>query len=255
MLALVWSGEFIVIALAMSFSRTIATAVLWMAARKRFKEYRWSFQLADKAEIRTLFSPSLAFMMFPIGNALSIQGLTLLSSIFVSPTTIALLTTYRTMSRLVVQVVGVISHTFWPEFSRLFGSKDKNALARLYSVCTKLTLTATAITVSLLILFAEKILLSWTHGAIPYERNIFLLFLMAAAAGSIWHAPRILLLASNSHTRIAYIFLTVSLVALAICYLIMRVSPMIAIPLSIIIMEMTMLFVSTKIAATLIKTR
>ena len=44
----------------------------------------------------------------------------------------------------------------------------------------------------------------WTHGTIQFDAHLILLMLVYATVGGIWHIPRVLLMATNQHSNLAY---------------------------------------------------
>ena len=87
---------------------------------------------ANLASIRRLSSPAFAFMAFPVGNAISLQGLTVVVAMVLGPVAVVTFSTMRTLSRVGFQVLNAIARTLWPELSKAFGAGDIN-LAR---ICT-----------------------------------------------------------------------------------------------------------------------
>lgn len=198
----VW-GSFAAVALAGLAVRLIGTLLLMAIARRGTYGLSWGVQDAARSEIRSMFVPAVSFMAFPLANALSFQGVTLLVGAMFGPVAVALFNTYRTIARVAVQVTAVFSFALWPEFSRLFGLSATAELSRLFRRSAMLG-TAQAISLSLLLyFFAPWILRTWTHGAIDFSPTLMLLMLVYAAIGGIWHVPRVLLMAINQHISLA----------------------------------------------------
>jgi O-antigen/teichoic acid export membrane protein len=151
-----------------------------------------------------MIKPAVSFMAFPLANALSFQGLTLLVGALFGPITVALFNTYRTIARVAVQVTAIFSHALWPEFSRLFGQGASSAINKLF-LRTSLLGAIQALLLSLVLYFISPWLLQvWTHGAIEFVPSLMLLMLFYAAIGGVWHVPRVLLMATNQHVGLAY---------------------------------------------------
>jgi O-antigen/teichoic acid export membrane protein len=164
----------------------------------------WGIHASDRAEIRAMLKPAVSFMAFPLANALSFQGVTLLVGALLGPIAVTMFNTYRTIARVAVQITGIFSHSLWPEFSRLFGQGAKTTLRSLF-VRTSLLGAAQALLLSLLLYFLSPWMLqTWTHGAIEFVPTFMSLMLLYAAFGGIWHVPRILLIATNQHTGLAF---------------------------------------------------
>lgn len=204
MLGLVLWGSFAGVALSGLAMRLTGTAAAMVLASKGNHGLRWGMHAADCAEIRAMIKPAISFMSFPLANALSFQGVTLLVGALFGPVAVALFNTYRTIARVAVQVTAIFSHALWPEFSRSFGQGGMAAIERLYRR-TSLLGAAQALLLSLVIYFMSPWLLRiWTHGAIQFVPSLMLLMLLYAAVGGTWHIPRVLLMATNQHIHLAY---------------------------------------------------
>ncbi len=219
MLGLMLLGSFAAVALSALAMRLIGTVTTMVLAIKGSHGLRWGMYAAEGAEIRAMVKPAVSFMAFPLANALSFQGVTLLVGALFGPVAVALFNTYRTIARVAVQVTAVLSHALWPEFSRLFGQGGFAALERLYRR-TSLLGVAQSLFLSLVIYFMSPWLLRiWTHGAIQFVPSLMLLMLLYAAVGGIWHIPRVLLMATNQHINLAYWSLAMAVLTVGLAWL------------------------------------
>jgi O-antigen/teichoic acid export membrane protein len=176
-------------------------AVAWSGWRSQ--GISWGIRHARTREIRAMIGPSVSFMAFPLANALSLQGVTLLVGHLFGPTLVAVFSTYRTVARVAVQLTSMFSLALWPEFSRLFGQGAAAAVRPLYR---RAELLGAGIAVALsLVLYATGpwLLRIWTHGVIRFEPALMGLLLAYAAVGGLWHVPRTLLMATNQHIELA----------------------------------------------------
>lgn len=163
----------------------------------------WGWQEAHAAEIKAMLKPALSFMAFPLANALSFQGVTLLVGHYFGPATVALFNTYRTISRVAVQVTGIFGHSLWVEFSTLFGKGGAKAVEALYRRAFWIGL-GSSVGISVLLYFVAPMLLKmWSHGQIPFKAMPMALLLVYAALGGFWHVPRVMLLSTNQHFSLA----------------------------------------------------
>lgn len=204
MIGLATVGSFAAVALGGLTVRLAGVLAGILLAQRGKHGLRWGTHAADSAEIRSMFKPAVSFMAFPLANALSFQGVTLLVGALFGPVAVALFNTYRTISRVAVQVTAIFSHALWPEFSRLFGQGATATLNGLFRR-TSLLGAAQALLLSLVLYFLSPWMLQvWTHGAIEFVPSLMLLMLLYAAVGGIWHIPRVLLMATNQHVSLAY---------------------------------------------------
>ena len=86
----------------------------------------FGFRGASRSEVKRLLRPALAFMAIPLGNALSIQGFVLVVGWLAGGPGVVLFSTYRTMTRFPLQLMGMISSSVWPELSRSLGVWERH---------------------------------------------------------------------------------------------------------------------------------
>ena len=174
----------------------------WMASRDA-QGLTWGVRDARWAEVRAMTRPALSFMMFPLTNALTFQGSTLLVGHLLGPAMVTVFNTYRTLARVAVQLTGVFSFALWAEFSRLYGKGGAEAVVGLYKRSTRLG-SLMAVGLSVVLYLAGPLLLRlWTHGAIAYDGRLMVILLAYAAAGGIQHVSRVMLMAVNQHMGLA----------------------------------------------------
>ncbi|MDE2401333.1 MAG: hypothetical protein KGL90_06680 [Burkholderiales bacterium] len=203
MLGLVIGGSFAAVAIAGLLVR--ATGVAWMIWRsgKGTHPFSWGLHEAQLAEIRAMATPAVSFMAFPLANALSFQGVTLMVGHLFGPAMVAVFNAYRTIARLAVQVTGIFGHALWAELSHLYGQGGAQAVAGLYRRSAWIG-AALAVGLSLaLYLVAPWLLQMWSHGRIAVQPALMAVLLVYAAAGGVWHVPRVLLMATNQHVGLA----------------------------------------------------
>ncbi len=227
--------EFLGLATGLAVGGTLATAAFGALAgrcagslalgqycRRRFRFLRWGLAEASLRELHALLRPALAFMAFPLGNALSIQAVTLIVGGLFGTVAVAVFNTYRTLSRLVIQLTSTFSLALWAEFSRLFGAQDRVSLQNLYYKALRIG-AAISVLVSVGIIPAAPYLLRWwTHGKIGFDLSLFLLFAAATLVGGLSHVPRVLLLSTNSHSRFGALYLSFSAIGLAMTWIIAK---------------------------------
>jgi O-antigen/teichoic acid export membrane protein len=200
---LVFYGSFASVALCGLVVRVLglATTIAWSC--KGQHGLQWRFRSARWVEMRAMLRPALSFMAFPLANALSFQGMTILTGVILGTSAVAVFNTYRTLARVVVQVTSVFSHALWTEFSHRFGKRGAEAIKRMYRR-SALVGVRLALGLSLFLYLVGPLLLRlWTHGAIPLKSSLMLLMLIYAAVAAAWHVPRVLLLSTNEHNALA----------------------------------------------------
>lgn len=218
LLGLILVGSFAAIALSSLAARLVGTIFfIWYATRGNHG-IKLGISLAQKTEVIALAKPAISFMTFPLANALSFQGVTLLVGVLFGPALVGIFNTYRTIARISVQITSMFSFAIWPEFSRLFGQGGMPAVESLFRR-TNILGVFQAIGLSILTYFISPWLLNfWTDGHIKFIPDLMLLMLIYAAIAGIWHVPRGLLMAINQPKKIAQWSLVVGLLVVTLAW-------------------------------------
>ena len=218
MVGLYTIGSYSAVAIGSFLAQFVALGVLIAVATRGTHGMTWGWRYASWAEVRMLLKPALSFMAFPLSNALTLQGLTLLVGHLFGAVAVAVFNTSRTLARILVQVNSLLSYALWPEFSRLYGKGNTEALSRAYRH-SALAGCAPPIILSLVLYFAAPWLVRvWTHGAIVIDDTLMLALLVYAAVGGLWHIPRILLMATNQHIELAQWSVLIAVLMLGVAY-------------------------------------
>lgn len=211
-------GRFAVVALAGTVLRMGFLLIVHALANQGDHRLRWGWEDASAAEIRSLAKPALWFMAFPVAQALSLQGVTLAVGSVFGTAAVAVFNTYRTLARVAIQLITVISWSIEPELSRLYGRGGLEAVRPLYRrsswVCGALTVT---LAVALYVL-GPWLLKWWSRGEIPFEPAVMAALLAYAAAAGLSQMPRMLLMATNQHAGFAIWSLIHATIGLALAY-------------------------------------
>jgi O-antigen/teichoic acid export membrane protein len=209
-------------ALGLFLGRLFASIFVVNECRRLCPDLKWDLRNASVTELRALFKPAVGYLAFPLGNGLGIQGITLVVGALFGSVVVAIFSTYRTLSRLVIQVTATIGNAILPEFSRLYGSSDVPTLRKLYRYSMFVGITLSIVASLASIPFAPLILRVWTHDKIPFDEPLFLLFALATLVGGLTHVPRSLLLATNNHSNLGLIYLGLSAAGVVLAILLGR---------------------------------
>jgi len=248
MLGLMLVGSFAAIALSALAARLVVTIfTVWLSARGN-NGLKWGLGAAQKSEIIALFKPAVSFMTFPLANALSFQGVTLLVGVLFGPTLVAVFNTYRTIARISVQMTAMFSFSLWPEFSRLFGHGGMEAVESIFRRSAVFGFFQ-AIGLSVVVYFISPWLLDiWTHGHIRFISDLMLLMLIYAAIGGAWHVPRGLLMAVNQPARVAQWSLLVGVLVIVLAWWLSRYWQLNGVAIAMLISELCIAVICTHLA-------
>jgi len=248
LLGLMLVGSFAAIALCSLAARLVGTILfIWYAARGNHG-LKLGVGLAQKSEVISLVKPAISFMTFPLANAFSFQGVTLLVGVMFGPALVAIFNTYRTIARISVQMTAMFSFAVWPEFSRLFGKGGMPAVELLFRRSAIFGVFQ-AVGLSILIYFISPWLLNfWTHGDIKFIPDLMCLMLVYAAVGGAWHVPRGLLMATNQPMKIAKWSLIVSFIVVMLSWWFGTYLQLNGVVVAMLISELFIAFISTRLA-------
>lgn len=219
MAGLIMVGSFAAVALCGLAVRLIGTLITVQLSKRGNHGIHWGMHAAERAEIRDMIKPAVSFMAFPLANALSFQGLTLLVGALFGPIAVALFNTYRTIARVAVQITAIFSHALWPEFSRLFGANAGVAVRQLFRRSALFSALQALMLSAILYVAAPFLLRIWTNNSIEFVPSLMMLMLLYAAIAGVWHIPRVLLMATNQHTGLAYWALAAAALSVGLAWL------------------------------------
>ncbi len=248
MIGLFIGGSFAAVAIAALLVRAAGVfGMIWWSG-KGPHPFSWGLAEAHLAEVRAMAKPAVSFMAFPLANALSFQGVTLVVGHLFGPTMVAVFNTYRTLARVAVQVTGTFGHALWAELSHLYGRGGAQAVAGLYRRSAWIG-AALSVGLSLVLyLVAPWLLHLWTHGRIGVQPALIGILLVYAAAGGVWHVPRVLLMATNQHVGLAQWTLPAATVSLGLSWVLGQVLGLEGAALAMLLSELSIAVVCLVLA-------
>jgi O-antigen/teichoic acid export membrane protein len=177
----------------------------------------WSTFRPERPHLQTfreLLAPGVAFMAFPIGNALSLQGFTIVIGAMLGAAAVVVFSTTRTITRIALQAMGSINSAIWPELSRSVGSGRLDEARAIMRRSIQLALAASFSMVFALALFGVALIRWWTRGLVDPPVLLLFILLIVIVANSMWVTLSSVLAATNRHKRLAVVYLAGTIVAL-----------------------------------------
>ncbi len=201
--------------------RSIGTPVMgWMMMRKS-PWLRFGQRHATWACVKSLAVPAFAYMAFPIGSALSIQGMVLVIAAVLGPIAVAVFSTMRTLTRFGFQLMEAVKNSVWPELSAAYGVQNWALARRLHRAACQVSLWTSLGSVVFLYFAGPRIVAIWTHGRIAMDIPAFHWLLLVIIANSFWYTSSVVTIASNTHERVAAVYLAGTVASLLIARLLM----------------------------------
>jgi O-antigen/teichoic acid export membrane protein len=192
----------------------VASSAIW--SRKLIGDLSFQTRGGSIRDLGSNLASSLSALGLTLSNAVWIQGSTLVAGAALGPAAAAILSTYRTVTRLPLQLTASFSQSLWPEFSSLHGSGQTLELNRVYSRFRNFNMFIGMATTILWFGVCLALFPYLTSRNLTFEVGLGALFSVAALIGILSQAPRTLLLGTNRHLRLGYIYLIVSLLFLPI---------------------------------------
>jgi O-antigen/teichoic acid export membrane protein len=222
MFAVALSARPMTIAAVLLVARILGAVVMgWLMLRKS----PWlseGFGRVRMASVRRLALPAVAFMAFPAGNALSLQGMVVVIGLVLGPVAVATFSAMRTLTRFALQIAETIKNGVWPELSAAYGAQNWNLARKLHRMACQASLLLSFAAVGFLFIAGGRLLTVWTHGRIVMDVSPFRWLLLVVIANSFWSTSSVVTMASNKHQRIAAAYFTATTAATLVAYLLLQ---------------------------------
>ena len=210
----VLGGSLLAVACAYLAVRSVGTLAYALLLRQRSPWIHYGIREAKWQTIRQLAAPAFGFIAFPVGQALSFQGFTILVGALLGPIAVVSFSTLRTLSRLNFQLITVFKHALWPELSMAFGAGDISLARRLHRHACQASLGLSVAGGAALWVFGPFIYHFWIRQNIAFDAVCFHILLLAVIVNSLWDTSAVIPMSVNGHVRIAVTYACASLVSL-----------------------------------------
>ena len=208
--ALALGARMVALAAVLLGVRVLGLIASLMIARSRAPWLSLGWAHARWHAVVELLSPGLAFLSFPLSLSLALQGVVLVVAHFYGAAAVTVFSVYRTLSRLLVQGVGIFTHSAWPEFSAAFGSRDLTFALSVRRRLGQISVAAAAIGAIGLFALGPWFIGVWTHHAVPTQLGLLAALIAVAVVNVLWQTDWILLMAINRHQRFAVFYLAMT---------------------------------------------
>ena len=227
-------------ALVFAAANGLGTVVLCILVRRDIPWIEYGWRHARFSEIRRLTAPALAFMGFPIGNALNLQGTLMAVGYALGPTDVVIFGTARTVSRVALQMVQMVNSTFWPEVSLAYGAKNEELMRTLHRRSCQMALIIAFVIVLCMMSFGPWFLTHWTGGHVPPSRPLLSILLGVVILYALWSTSSTVLVATNLHQRLASWYIAGTSITIVFTYLLAKSHGLYGAAASLLISELIM---------------
>ncbi len=212
----VLGGTLLAVAFTYLMVRILATVGYAFLLQRKSPWIYYGVRHARVSTIKQMAAPAFGFMAFPVGQALSFQGLIVVIGAWLGPIAVVSFSTLRTLSRLNLQLVAIFKHTLWPELSRAFGAGDISLARRLHRYACQASLVLSIFGGSMLWIFGPIIYRIWIGHNIIFDAACFHVLLLAVVTNSLWDTSAVIPMSINSHCRIAVAYAAAALASLVL---------------------------------------
>lgn len=227
-------------AMVFAIANVAGTLLLGIMVRRDIPWIRFGWQHASFAEIKRLAPSAFAFMGFPIGNAINLQGTIQAVSYALGPVAVVIFSTARTVSRVALQMVQMINGTFEPEFSRSFAQNNAALIRTLHRRACQMALIIAFTIVFLMMLGGPFFLNHWTQGKVPPSRELLSMLLTVVILYSLWSTSSGIMYATNQHQKLAAVYLGATGITVVVTFFAARYFGLIGAAASLLVSEALM---------------
>lgn len=221
---------------------------------KEYFLYKFHFSDMDFGLIKKLFVPSVSFLSFPLGNAIILQGYTLLVNKFFGVDAVVLFNTTRTLTNFAKTLLSTIQQSVWPEYSVAYGKKDYSRMRLLYHKTLKTAIIGVVVIIIGLMMFGPYIYEIWTHRQVIFSYELMIAFLVVLFFYNFWVSGSVTLMATNNHMRLGVLFVLSAAISLSIAYFIVqKVQNLSLVVYTMLFMHLTMVIYTAYSAKKILK--
>ena len=210
---------------------------------------------ARRERVRELFKPAIAYLAFPTGSALSLQGMTTLVGALMGPLAVAVFNPMRTLARASLQLSEAVKISVLPELSAAIGKQNWDLARRIHRSACQAAIFLTLACVCGLAIFGKQLFVMWTRHRIVMDVPAFYLLLAVVLLNSAWSTSSAAPLAANKHLRMATFYLALTAFSLMIGYPLIRRFGLVGAGMSLLLCEACMDVIVVRMSNSLLSDR
>ncbi|WP_139751871.1 lipopolysaccharide biosynthesis protein [Aeromonas media] len=246
MAMLISGGGVVYVAAGMLAGWVLGYCITYFRLQKLESEYHFSITKGSWQIMKELLRSGLTFLAFPLGLALSLQGMIVVIGSVLGAVAVAQFSVLRTVVRILVQLVNVLNQATWPEISRAYGANNLKLAQALHINGCRFALFIGLIGVASLLSFSEFIFHLWLGSTVSLPFLTFSLLLAGALVNITSQASWVVLMATNRHQQFAVMFIFVSCISIILAYLTMPFWGLNAAAVAILLAELSILVLAIK---------
>ncbi len=229
-----------VTALVFAATNITSTFFFYLMVRRDIPWIKFGWSHASFAQIRQLAPAAIAYMGFPLGNALSLSGSLLAVGYALGPVSVVIFSVARTVSRFALQMVQMVNSTFEPEMSIAFGSGNIELTRTLLRRACQLALVVALVIVLAMLTVGPWFLTHWTSGHVPPSRPLLTILLLVVVLYALWSTSASLMTSTNQHQRLAAYYIFGTSLSCILCFFFARIWGLYGAAASLLVSEIVM---------------
>lgn len=187
------------------YYRTARTGVRWFAL---------GFNQIELQQVRRLAGPSVTYMCFTLGNAITNDGFTVLVGVTLGPASTVAFTSVRTLANAVRHATTAVNSGLLPELSVALAKGEAGRARRLALGGAIVCAAGLAVGVPVLMVFGRALVHIWTGGRVQPTTVFLILMLLTVVADVPWQAATNLLVSANAHQYVGLSYVGSAIIAI-----------------------------------------
>lgn len=204
---------------------------------KKFYSYTISIKDIDIPLLRKVFIPSVSFLSFPLGNAIVLQGYSLLVNNYFGADSVVVFNTTRTMCNTIKTMLATVQSSVWPEYSIAYGKQDFVHMRHLHRKTIVITLIGVTFACAFMLIFGKYIYEIWTQGKVIFDNPLMVSFCVILFIESIWSSSSVALMATNKHSNLGLMYVITAGLSITVATIIGNSSTLPVIVLTMLIIQ------------------
>ena len=190
---------------------------------------------------KRLMKPSIAFLVIPISQSMTLQGTLLIASHYFGPSAVASIATARTLGRLIETGLNIINNLVFEEVGYAAGASDRAGLKWIVISSMAASIIVGIGATGFLLLIGPSIYSLWTHSKLSLDYGILIAVMAAGIVRAIASPSTALLAGLNRHGRYSLVLLVSTIASLALAIL-LEAWGLVAIAASPLLAELSVAF-------------
>jgi O-antigen/teichoic acid export membrane protein len=241
---LVAHGSPVFLAESMLLCVFVATLFVFIDVRRKCPRIEFGIARASWAQIRRILIDGLPLLSGQAALALFLQGYPLIINRTLGASSVVTFVTIRTVSRMILLFIQVVSFSSAPEVSRSYGRKDWVVYLRLLKIMLVCALCGGALTLVMLTAFGPWIVAKWTAGKVMVDHLPMSLFAVSIALQGLWAIGGVVLVCSNMHHLFNYLYLLVMIAGLFLANFSSAILGFIGIPATMVLQDTSLVVIA-----------